>query len=372
MIGSDSKLFVEGSGVSKRIAQYGSIVKELHIVVFTLGSSQFREKQIAPNVWLYPTNSISRWLYVYDAIRAGKRLVREHGLEAGEALITTQDSFESGLVGLIIKKACHLSLEVQLHTDPFSRYFRGGLNFLRKMIFKKVLPKADHIRVVSSSLKTRVSKFTQAPVSVLPIYVEGTLARDAEEVLNLHKLFGWDFVVLSIARLTQEKNLSLALEVIGEVRKMNKNVGLVIVGDGPEKERLKSLAKKLGMEDFVSFEGWKEDVSSYYRSSDLFIQTSLYEGYGMALIEAGLHDLPIVSTPVGVATEFENGRDLYTCQAEDFVVWVNTVSNLIKDVQKRDFLKENMKKALKENLLSQEEFMNRLLEGWQKTVKNKK
>ena len=80
-IGSDRKLFEEGSAVSERIKEYGTLVGELHIVVFALKSLGLKEKQIAPNVWVYPTNSFSKWLYVHDASKLGQKIVLEHKFE---------------------------------------------------------------------------------------------------------------------------------------------------------------------------------------------------------------------------------------------------------------------------------------------------
>ena len=74
MIGSDRKLFEEGSAVVERIKGYGALVEELHIIVFALKSLGFTDKRIAPNVWIYPTNSFSRWLYIYDAASLGKKI----------------------------------------------------------------------------------------------------------------------------------------------------------------------------------------------------------------------------------------------------------------------------------------------------------
>ena len=50
-------------------------------------------------------------------------------------------------------------------------------------------------------------------------------------------------------------------------------------------------------------EGWRSDVVSYYKTADVFFQTSLYEGYGLSAVEANVAGCPVVSTDVGVASE---------------------------------------------------------------------
>jgi glycosyltransferase involved in cell wall biosynthesis len=80
-------------------------------------------------------------------------------------------------------------------------------------------------------------------------------------------------------------------------------VGLVIVGSGSEESELKNLAQKLGIENAVIFEGWQNNLASYYKTCDCFLVTSWYEGYGMTLVEAAAVGTKIVSTDVGIAKE---------------------------------------------------------------------
>jgi glycosyltransferase involved in cell wall biosynthesis len=81
--------------------------------------------------------------------------------------------------------------------------------------------------------------------------------------------------------------------------------GLIIVGSGSEADRLTSLVKKHGLEKSVMFEPWADQgtLYSYYKTADLFLVTSLFEGYGMTLVEAHAAGCKIVSTDVGVAGE---------------------------------------------------------------------
>src|SRR3990167_2203685 len=138
MIGSDRKLFDEGSAVSQRIKEYGNLVVELHIIVFAtrkhlrLLKIENSKLKISNNVWVYPTNSFSRWFYLRDAVTLSKKIVYENKFIRGKSVITTQDPFECGWTGLKIKKWWRLPLEVQLHTDPFSPYFTGFQNRVRQ------------------------------------------------------------------------------------------------------------------------------------------------------------------------------------------------------------------------------------------------
>jgi len=378
MFSTDRNLFEEGSAVSERIKEYGRLVEELHIIVLCDKSHTKDLKiengklKIAEGVFLYPTNSSFKFMRPRNAASIGKKLVREKGFVRGQSLITTQDPFECGWAGLRVKKKWRLPLEVQLHTDPFSSEFSGHLNSVRKRLAKKVLPQADHIRVVSASLKSTLihdSRFMipDSKISVLPIFVDKNREKDMP-TFDLHTRFGWKFILLTVSRLTEEKNLPLALQVLALLRQRYSSVGLVIVGAGPEEESLKKLAKTLNIERNVAFEGWQEDLASYYKTANAYIQTSRFEGYGMSLVEAGLSGLPVVTTPVGVANDMENGKELYICPQDDAGYFANAIADLIDNNSHRENLRINMKNFLNSHLLSKEDYLNQLKKNWQETA----
>jgi len=372
MIGSDRKLFEEGSAVSERIKEYGNLVEELHIVVLAKSRLGLKEKQLADNVWLYPTNSVARWFYPMDAARVGKRVVSSRTFEKGQSLITTQDPFECGLAGVLVKGKFNFPLEVQLHTNPFSPYFKGFVNGIRKVVAKKVLPKADAVRVVSNEVGEMVKGITKAVVKVLPIYIDKRRIMDSRPEFDLHGIYPWKFILITVSRLTEEKNLSVVLKTLAIVRKKFPETGLVIVGDGPERGNLKRMTNKLGLERAVEFAGWQNDTISYYKSADAFIQVSAFEGYGLSLVEAGISGLPVVSTSVGIAQELEHNSDALIYPKPDPELFADGIMELIQNNFKRGSMRINIVKTLEDKLLSKEDYLVEIKNGWENLVKKSK
>lgn len=74
---------------------------------------------------------------------------------------------------------------------------------------------------------------------------------------------------------------------------------LVLVGNGPDLEKLKARTQKLGMEQRVHFVGYQEDPNRFYSIMDIFCVPSLQEGFGLVAVEAMLHRLPVVGSRVG-------------------------------------------------------------------------
>lgn len=372
MIGTDRNLFDPASAVSGRIKEYGALVAELHIIVFAKKSLGLKEVKLADNIWLYPTNSSSRWFYRGNATRLGKKIVFNNKFVRGLSLITAQDPFECGSVAYKISKGWRIPFELQLHTDPFSTHFSGFLNNIRKRIAQKILPKAANIRVVSEGVKKQLLSTMpdlSGRVEVLPIYVDINRFEEAKISFDLHARYGWKFVILMVCRLTEEKNIPQALKALQLLMTKYPDTGLVIVGSGPLEQTLIKLAKDIGIYRNISLVGWEKNLDSYYKTANIFLQTSLFEGYGMSFIEAGLSNLPIISTPVGVATEFEDGKELYLCPINDPGYLASAIADLIENNQKRENLKINMKNALKSKLLSKDEYLKRLISNWEKTAK---
>ncbi len=352
MISGDRNILVPNSSVSKRMAGYGELVEELCIVILSDRKHSLTKTNLAPNVWAYPTNSSSKFLRPTDAVRIGR------GIKCD--LITTQDPFECGLAGMKLASYHKAPLEVQLHTNPFSPNFSGPLNMVRKFLMKFVLKKASGVRVVLKSVGEEVKRrFGVTNVYTLPIYVDRDRV-SGEAKFDLHEKYGFKQVLLMVSRLTEEKNIGLALEAFKTVKKEFPDTGLVIVGSGPE---------KFEKQEGVVFVGWQDDLISYYKSADVFVQTSKFEGYGLSLVEAGLCGLPVVTTKVGIAEELKAGEEVLIFEPDEAYL-AKVLSRLISDQSLRQRLVLGLRKALEARLLDKEAYKAQMLKNWQNLVAN--
>ncbi len=103
-------------------------------------------------------------------------------------------------------------------------------------------------------------------------------------------------VLINLGRLGTEKNLEELLQYFANLSRTDANTWLMIVGDGPEKKNLESLADTLGIGNKVVFTGMVDptEVHAYYQLGDIFVNASTSETQGLTYIEAAANGLPLV------------------------------------------------------------------------------
>ena len=119
---------------------------------------------------------------------------------------------------------------------------------------------------------------------------------------RLRKSFGYgdaQCVFGFSGRLDPVKNLNLLLDVFSACRPDKNGLRLLIVGDGPDLERLKARCREEKIHPYVVFAGQQQDVLPYLRAMDVFVLTSLREQMPLTVLEAMAVGLPIVATRVG-------------------------------------------------------------------------
>ncbi len=102
-------------------------------------------------------------------------------------------------------------------------------------------------------------------------------------------------LIVTAGRLSPEKDLETLFLALAELRR-HRSARLLVLGDGPAREGLERLARALGIQDSVHFAGFVDRPLGYMRQAQLFVLSSIYEGFGNVLAEALLCGLPVVST----------------------------------------------------------------------------
>ena len=110
-------------------------------------------------------------------------------------------------------------------------------------------------------------------------------------------------VLLSVGRLTPQKGQRYLVEAMPRVLARFPSAKLLIIGEGFLRNQLTELRDRLGLQAYVDFPGIREDIRTLLEVSDLFVFPSLFEGLGVALMEAAGAGKPVVASDVGPLPE---------------------------------------------------------------------
>jgi glycosyltransferase involved in cell wall biosynthesis len=178
----------------------------------------------------------------------------------------------------------------------------------RRRAFNRMFaPLVDRITAVSEDVRDslwRVEGIAPARVSIVQNGIDlarftprGSEARRvARESLSLPSGAP---VIGTVGRLDPIKNYPLLLSAFRRLLVRFPEAVLLIVGDGPERQRLESLARESGIEANVRFLGMRRDVDRILPGLDVFVLSSFSEGMPVTLIEAMAAGVPVVATAVG-------------------------------------------------------------------------
>jgi glycosyltransferase involved in cell wall biosynthesis len=123
-----------------------------------------------------------------------------------------------------------------------------------------------------------------------------------DEIARLRSGFGADGeapLIVTLARLAPEKGLQYLLRAMPVILEAAPRTRLVLVGDGPQRAELETLAAGLKIGPSVIFAGYRTDATEILAAADLFVLPSLSEPAGLALLEAMCLEIPVIATGAG-------------------------------------------------------------------------
>lgn len=192
---------------------------------------------------------------------------------------------------------------------------------------------------ISDALQVKVAEAEGIPNSkMITIYYgldgeayasksDAGLARSFLNVTNDACLIG------TVGRLIPVKGYEILLEAVAGIEL---DFRLLIMGDGPLKDRLERVSLELGLADKVKFLGFISDVSRMLSGLDIFVLPTLGEGFGLVLLEAMAHRLPIVSTNTMAVPEIvEDQKTGILVPPRDVAALKEAIELLIRAVDQR-------------------------------------
>lgn len=191
------------------------------------------------------------------------------------------------------------------------------ISFIAKCTMHFFYPLADGVIHVSQGGAKDLAKFAGLPEEMIHVIYNGVWHQNLNTNLDdwpslpgiREWLHGSHKKILAVGNLKKEKNYVMMLHAFNLLRKKI-NAKLLILGEGEERPVLESIIFENNMQDSVFLPGFVKNVQKFYASADLFILTSICEGFPMVLLEALAAGTPIVSVdcPSGPREILDNGK----------------------------------------------------------------
>ncbi len=234
---------------------------------------------------------------------------------------------------------------VQMHGEEPDQ--RGYVRYVTRRYANLV----DAFSVISGHLKETVVNYDIPPSRVETIHLgvdaEGEFDPARAEPLELEgngtKRILWP------GRLVRDKDPMLTLEVVARARERGGEFVLDIVGDGHLKEPVRARAKELGVSDVIHWHPPSQEMPRWFRSADLLLMTSLFEGMPLVIYEALAMGVPVVAPALPGNTELMDAESGVLVEPRDDVeCYAEAIVSLLGDDERRREIGEHSRKRMLE------------------------
>ena len=242
----------------------------------------------------------------YRGFSTALEIARQYQLD----IIHTQTEFSLGLLGVWIAKELRIPVVHTYHTqyEDYVRYIAKGMVIrpsMVKYIVRGFMSDLDGVICPSEIVYDLLMKYkVKVEKRVIPTGIE--LAKferpeiTSENIADLRDKLGIakdETMLLSLSRVSYEKNIQAVLAALPAVLEENPDVKLVVAGDGPYLSDLKAQAKRLNITDAVIFTGMiaPSETALYYKAADFFISASTSETQGLTYLESLASGTPIIA-----------------------------------------------------------------------------
>jgi glycosyltransferase involved in cell wall biosynthesis len=221
------------------------------------------------------------------------------------ALIHAYLLFPHAYLAFFTGKLTRRKIGISLIAGPMEIYALGG-SPIDKYCYTKPLPKLPlHGKIIKKIVKkfdiiTTTGNFTkhflvhngigEHKIFILPHVVDNKF-----KPIDTRK----EYDVVYIGRLAQVKHVETLIKAISVVKEHNPHIRAAILSEGPEKDKLERLSKRLDLVNNIDFVGYQSDIWNWYNKGKIFVLTSEREGFPYAVSEALSCGLPVITSNCG-------------------------------------------------------------------------
>ena len=338
--------------------------------------------QVTDALTIHPVPS-GRMTFPLAAWRSLSRLVGSQSFD----LATTQTPFDDALVGTWLRRRYGVPLNVQMRSSFLDqpnwikqrRLVYGSFNTLGKWVVRH----ADTIRVLSRGEKARLeSKFPDLrgridalhPLVNFDLFDREASAKELQHTRAHLTNLGLDDdrFLFFVGRLTTEKNVPLLLKAFSLIHKRDPGLALVVVGNGPSRDRLERQSRELSLDGSVVWLGNLplKSLRGWFASARATVLPSLQEGLPKVIPESYLMGTPTVITPFVCGPELvrDGETGFVTASFSDPAELADRMERLGTSPELSQRMGEEGRQHIKDYLAPEDEYMARLIDLWERTA----
>lgn len=309
--------------------------KYQHIILYATESTMTRDfKSLGCSVIEHNL----RYKVHLPAILQLARIVKLYGIN-----IMHSHAIRYDFAAMIVSKITGIPLIITRH-GPISDYL---LPKIKKAIYQFFdwfsLMGANLIIAISADCRTKLLKnYFLNPQKIYVIYcgvdIDKFFSGSNNKQSSIQEIgINQDtYVVGTIAQLRHHKGIDLFIKSAPEVLKKFPNTVFLIIGDGPERDKLEKLCRDIGVEKYIKFLGLRKDVGFLLRHFDIFILPSRREGLPLSILEAMYLKKPVIATNVGAVKEIvKSGETGFLIKPENIEQIVKATIDLLSNAENR-------------------------------------
>lgn len=229
-------------------------------------------------------------------------------------------------------------LVFHIHQEVFRRSLSKPLSFLALILENRLMPwvyKNIKFITISRSSKTEMKKIGLGSAGIEVIYPGINWQEVRVGIRSKTPL------ILYLGRLKYYKSLNILIRAAKKVLEKIPQAEFVIAGDGEEKNGLQKLAKRLGIENKITFTGKvsEEGKIKLYQRAWLFVNPSFMEGWGITSIEANAFGIPVIASNIpGLRDSVQNPHSGYIVPYGNINAFADCIYLLLKDKKIREYM----------------------------------
>jgi len=289
--------------------------------------------------------------YLINTVKVGRKVIKENNIE-----IIHSNNFTPALTGgflsfLTSKK--HITSVWDIFTLCGCDYWKKWVSqtevskinqFIGPIFEKLVLKTRCHgIHTISDASKDDLIKFgAKKPIYNIPPTIEEIKETNITQNNN-------QFIY--VGRLVFYKNVEILIKAINIVRKQEDKIKLVIVGGGPQLEKIQDMVKKLNLEENITIKGYvtsKEKIKLISQSNTMLFPSKC-EGFGLVILEAFSQNKTVIVSDIPPMSDIISHKETgFVLNPNDENIWAEHILRLVKNPQESQIMGKNGNQILKE------------------------